>query len=108
MVNTEKYGNVYFAAANTPEGFVSYFPKIFSSDNFSRGLILKGGPGCGKSSFIKGIVERYRPLCDLTESFACSSDTNSLDGAILRSGDRAIAIVDGTAPHVREQELPQN
>ena len=36
-----------FAAANTKNGFVSFFDKTFCRDGISKIYILKGGPGCG-------------------------------------------------------------
>ena len=39
----------YFAAANTVDGFVSYYDEIFVK--CSRVYIIKGGSGTGKSYF---------------------------------------------------------
>ncbi len=98
--------NEYFAAANTYDGFLSYFGEIFDSRNFSAVYVLKGGPGTGKSSFMK------RLLCALdgenyyTEAIYCSSDPNSLDGVIAESENHRIAIIDGTSPHERDAVIP--
>ncbi|HCG36512.1 MAG TPA: hypothetical protein DER23_09230, partial [Clostridiales bacterium] len=43
------YRNTYFAAANSTRGFVSFFSEVFSPDALDEILIIKGGPGTGKS-----------------------------------------------------------
>ena len=39
----------YFAAANSYEGFISFFDNIFNSEKFDRIYVIKGGPGTGKT-----------------------------------------------------------
>ena len=46
----------YFAAANTKDGFYSYFDDIFFNPSIKRRYIIKGGPGTGKSSFMKRVA----------------------------------------------------
>lgn len=104
--NTPTLPNEYFAAANGYAGFKSYFGEVFNSRDFSAIYVLKGGPGTGKSSFMKKLV---RELCDsghYTEAIYCSSDPNSLDGVISGEGKRKIAVIDGTAPHERDAVIP--
>ena len=43
----------YFAASNSGRGFVSYFDSVFSPSRFEKVYIIKGGPGTGKSYFMK-------------------------------------------------------
>lgn len=92
----------YFASANTDKGFVSYFDEVF------RGLdyvyIIKGGPGTGKSSFIRNIADYAEKKGMSIEYFYCSSDPLSLDGIIIN--DINTAVVDGTAPHTFDPVLP--
>ena len=92
----------YFAAANTSKGFISYFPQIFGGDD--RLYILKGGPGTGKSYFLKTIAAHAERQGLTVERYLCSSDPDSLDG--VRILEKGIAVLDGTAPHVWEPELP--
>jgi len=40
------------------------------------------------------------------EEIYCSSDINSLDGVIVKSKNRSIAMLDGTAPHERDAAIP--
>ncbi len=96
----------YFAAANSYNGFVSLFDKVFKSEDFNRIYLLKGGPGTGKSSLMKKIASHLKDKrCDVDEIY-CSSDPKSLDGVIAKNCDKKIAIIDGTAPHERDANIP--
>lgn len=91
----------YFASANTSEGFVSFFNDVLKEAQ--RIYIIKGGPGCGKSSFMRKIGEEM--LKDNNVDFVpCSADAESLDAIFIQ--DKNIAIVDGTAPHVIDARYP--
>ena len=96
----------YFAAANSYGGFISYFDRIFGSENFDRVFVLKGGPGTGKSSFMKRLAHTLSESGAQLELFRCSSDPSSLDGVIAESTSGRIAVVDGTAPHERDAIIP--
>ena len=96
----------YFAAANTYAGFKSYFHLIFAPKNYDRIYVLKGGPGTGKSSFMKRFAADLLQKGCKTEEIYCSSDPRSLDGIIAYNGDKKIAIIDGTAPHETDAKLP--
>ena len=93
----------FFAASNTKDGFVSYFDDLFSEEECERLYVLKGGPGCGKSTFMKklGTLAKKKGLS--CEYFHCSSDPESLDGIIIK--EKRIGVVDGTSPHVVEPQL---
>ena len=99
---TEKY----FASANGYCGFRSYFKEVFCEENLSRLFILKGGPGTGKSTFMKRIVMELSGEVDRCELILCSSDKESLDGVILSTKAGRVAILDGTAPHVLDPRFP--
>ena len=96
----------FFAAANGYRGFRSYFDELFESGNFNRIYVLKGGPGTGKSSFMKAISEHFTKKCTYVEEIYCSSDPNSLDGVIVASKAGRIALLDGTSPHERDAVIP--
>lgn len=86
----------YFLGANTPEGFYSLYDELIDPAEASAVLILKGGPGCGKSTLMRRVSAALDPVgC---EYILCSGDPDSLD-AVTFPGLKA-AIVDGTAPHV--------
>lgn len=98
--------NRYFAAANSYNGFVSFFDKIFSSEDYERIYVIKGGPGTGKSYLMKRLGEHFKALgCNADEVY-CSSDPKSLDGLILEYDKRRIGLLDGTSPHCRDAEYP--
>ena len=46
----------FFAAANSVKGFVSFYGEIFAAPSIERRYIIKGGPGTGKSSFMKKVA----------------------------------------------------
>ena len=96
----------YFAAANTYHGFKSYFPIIFNPDEYDRIYVLKGGPGTGKSSFMRRFATDLTQKGCKTEEIYCSSDPRSLDGIIAIYRERKIAVIDGTAPHETDAKIP--
>lgn len=88
-----------FPGGNTSRGFRSYYEFIAPPDS-GYTFVLKGGPGTGKSTFMKRIAADLLALGVDTEFHHCSADPASVDAvAFPRLG---VAIVDGTAPHVVE------
>ena len=94
----------YFPGANTPEGFFSYYDDILKSHEAQRIIVLKGGPGTGKSTFMKKIAKHINSLGYDTELLHCSSDPNSLDGVCSR--EKGFLILDGTSPHIVDPKCP--
>lgn len=94
----------YFLGANSGEGFVSHFGDSFDSFDGWRGIIIKGGPGTGKSSFMKYIAARAVDAGYTVELCPCSSDPDSLDAIIIK--EIKTAVLDGTSPHVVEPVYP--
>ena len=92
-----------FPGGNTAKGFFSYYDNIIGSDA-TRLFIIKGGPGVGKSSFMKKIGNIMIDNGYDVEFHQCSSDNNSLDGIKIPSLN--IAMIDGTAPHVVDPKHP--
>ena len=92
-----------FAAANSGEGFRSFYPSVFEGKEIQKRYIVKGGPGTGKSSFLRGVAEDAETRGMSVEEYRCSSDPSSLDGVVL---DGRIALLDGTAPHLADTDLP--
>jgi DNA replication protein DnaC len=92
-----------FPGANTSQGFFSYYQHIIPPDA-NRIFVLKGGPGVGKSTFIKTIGEAVIAHGYSVEFHCCSSDNASFDGvAIPKIG---VALIDGTAPHIVDPRNP--
>ena len=75
----------YFLGANSADGFISHFGDNFDCFNGWRAIIIKGGPGTGKSSFMKYITTRAVDAGYTIELCPCSSDPDSLDGVIIRT-----------------------
>ena len=92
-----------FAAANSGEGFISFYSDIFGNENIKRKYIIKGGPGTGKSYFMKKVAEFAKKRSAEIEYYRCSSDPRSLDGIII---NKSIAVIDGTSPHTVDTDLP--
>lgn len=93
----------YFASANTGENFVCHFDQINTEKNPFL-YIIKGGPGTGKSSMMKKVGKHFENAGYEIEYYHCSSDPSSLDGVRLKKFN--IAIIDGTAPHTFDADIP--
>ena len=87
----------FFLGANSAGGFLSLYPHLRKEGR--RLYVLKAGPGCGKATCIRALSDG---LGGADEYIHCSSDPDSLDGAVLEGR----AILDGTAPHVEEPTFP--
>jgi DNA replication protein DnaC len=92
----------YLASANTSAGFVSFFDYVLK--DAERVYIIKGGPGCGKSTFIKRIGNDLLDAGFDIDFVYCSADADSLDAIVIH--DIKFVIVDGTAPHVIDPKYP--
>lgn len=94
----------FFLGANTPRGFVSFFDELYNPYKTSGAYIIKGGPGTGKSTFMKKIADELEKRGVAVERVHCASDPESLDGIIAPDIDFSMA--DGTSPHVLEPKFP--
>ncbi len=93
-----------YPGGNTPKGFFSYYPYILGQEEANRIICLKGGPGVGKSTFMKKIGEHFVEQGEDVDFLWCSSDPGSLDGIVLKM--RKIAIIDATSPHMVDPVNP--
>ena len=99
--------DAYFAASNSVHGFQSYYSACFDSARIGRLYAVKGGPGTGKSRFLRAVAEQGAKCGWHPELIYCSSDPDSLDGVILTKPEKeGIALLDATAPHVYEPNRP--
>jgi hypothetical protein len=94
----------YFLAANSTNGFYSLYDEITKSEDIKFLYILKGGPGCGKSSFMKTLANGLEKYGYDIEYIHCTADPNSLDGIFVP--ELGVAYLDGTFPHVLEPDYP--
>ncbi len=94
----------YFLATNSYEGFVSNFEDSYNPLKNYNVYIIKGGPGTGKSSFMK-YIGRIAEKRGYNVTFCyCTSDPDSLDGIIIK--ELKTVILDGTSPHTLEPSYP--
>ena len=94
----------YFLAANSGVGFISLLDSCYSAKDGWRVYIIKGGPGTGKSSFMKYMIKTAEEKNENYIAVPCSSDPNSLDAVIFEA--RKTVIMDGTAPHTVDPKYP--
>lgn len=92
----------YFATANTCKGFISYYDYVINEAK--RVYIIKGAPGCGKSTFMRKIGEEL-----LMEGFEIDFiysplDINAVDGIFIHEID--IAVVNGSYPNLIDPKYP--
>lgn len=92
----------YFLAANSCRGFASEF--LSNCNEEYKTYIIKGGPGTGKSSFMKKVAAYAQKSSETVIFCPCSSDPDSLDGIICEN--KKIIIIDGTAPHTVDPVYP--
>ncbi|KYH33071.1 MULTISPECIES: PRK06851 family protein [Moorella] len=92
-----------FPGGNTCEGFYSFYDYIIEPDA-TRIFVVKGGPGVGKSTFMRKIGETMLAKGYDVEFHCCSSDNNSLDAVVIPA--IKVALIDGTAPHIVDPKNP--
>lgn len=95
------YTYSYFLGACSGGHFNSLFDGLAEKGEYL--YIVKGCPGCGKSTFMKSIGDHFAAAGDEVEYILCTGDPGSLDGVRLPA--RGCAFVDGTAPHVYEPDI---
>lgn len=97
----------FFLGALAPGGFTGWFAEAAACPGQTPWLI-KAGPGCGKSTLMRRLLERDATNCLRDGSFAerlhCSSDPASLDG--VRLSDAGALVLDATAPHTLDCVYP--
>lgn len=94
----------FFVGANSGEGFQNLFPQMVDIEDTYDLMVLKGGPGVGKNTFMREIGRTMEQAGTAVEYLWCSGDPDSLDGVVLP--ELRCAVVDGTSPHVVEPKYP--
>ena len=94
----------FFLGANSGRGFQNLFDRFCTPEDHYDLLVLKGGPGAGKSTMMRRIGQSMEEHGEAVEYLYCSGDPMSLDGVHIPR--IKTAIVDGTAPHVVEPKYP--
>jgi len=94
----------FFLGANSGLGFQNLFHQFCTPEKHYDLVVLKGGPGAGKSSLMRRMGKAMEERGEEVEYLYCSGDPGSLDGVHIPS--IKTAIVDGTSPHVIEPKYP--
>ena len=89
----------FYLGANSPSGFYSLYDQLIDPALAEDIFILKGGPGCGKSSLMRKVAAAVEERGLAVEYIQCSGDPDSLDAVLIPA--LKTALVDGTAPHER-------
>ena len=88
-----------FLGANGGDGFSSLYGQL-TGGRFDDLIILKGGPGSGKSSFMRAAAAELSAAGRDPIYVNCSGDPASLDGVLFAA--HRVGFVDGTPPHALE------
>ena len=94
----------FFLGANNKNKYCSLFGEIYNPYEKGCNIILKGGPGTGKSTLMKKVAKKLDEKGYFIERGFCSADPSSLDA--VTAPEIAFSIFDGTSPHVIEPTLP--
>ena len=91
-----------FPGGNTAAGFVGFFEDL--RRQAARTVILKGGPGVGKSTLMGKVGKHYEKRGMAVGYYHCSGDPDSLDAVLVPQA--GFLILDGTAPHIVDPVAP--
>lgn len=73
----------FFAGANSGNGFQNLFSEMVDLEDTYDFMILKGGPGVGKNTFMREIGKTMERAGTPVEYLWCSGDPDSLDGVVM-------------------------
>lgn len=94
----------FFLGALSPSGFTGWFAEAAAEPDI-QAYLLKSGPGCGKSTFLKRMAQDAGQAGKgPVQLIHCSSDPNSLDGIFVAGAHAFLA--DATAPHTLNCKYP--
>ena len=94
----------FFVGANSGEGFRNLFSELVDLEDTYDLMVLKGGPGVGKNTFMREIGRTMEEAGAAVEYLWCSGDPDSLDGVVIP--ELRCAVADGTPPHAIEPQYP--
>ena len=94
----------FFLGANNKTKYCSLFDDLYNPYEKGCNIILKGGPGTGKSTLMKKIAKKLDDKGYFIERGFCSADPSSLDA--VSAPEIGFTIFDGTSPHIIEPTLP--
>ena len=73
----------YFLGSNSERGFFSLYSDMADTSAGDFIWLIKGGPGCGKSSFMRKIGAAAESAGFSVEYTRCSGDPDSLDAVYI-------------------------
>lgn len=94
----------FFFGANNKARYCSLFDEIYNPYEEGKHIILKGGPGTGKSTLMKKVADKLESEGCFVERGYCSADPSSLD--IVIAPEINFSILDGTSPHTFDPKMP--
>lgn len=94
----------FFFGANNHSGYCSLFGELYNPYEKGTHLILKGGPGTGKSTLIRKIADKLENKGYYVEKGNCGADPDSLD--VVLAPEINFSVFDGTSPHTFDPVLP--
>lgn len=95
----------FFLGGLSPIGFQGYYARSLPPVGEGRAVLIKAGPGCGKSHMMRRLAEQLMLKGHNVHIIHCSADPSSLDGVICP--ELSLTVLDATAPHSLEPVLPQ-
>jgi hypothetical protein len=104
IIMTEQRPARFFLGANSSRGFCSLYDHFVDPEAGDFLWVIKGGPGCGKSTFMKLVGAAVQDRGLDVEYIHCSGDPDSLDAIYIPQIKTAYA--DGTSPHVLDPLYP--
>ena len=94
----------YFLGSNSERGFFSLYSDMADTSAGDFIWLIKGGPGCGKSSFMRKIGAAAESAGFSVEYTRCSGDPDSLDAVYIP--EKKLCYADATSPHCMDAALP--
>ncbi len=93
----------YFLSVLSPTGYSGYYNNLLKNEQGDV-VLLKGTPGCGKSTLMKKIATYLLEKGQTVECIHCSLSPSSLDGVLCENYD--FSMIDATPPHEIEPKYP--
>ncbi len=93
----------FFLGALSPTGYAGYYSQLVR-DTGSHVVLLKGSPGCGKSTLIKKVAQHLKENDNQVELIHCAQDPGSYDAVVCY--DKKFVMADATSPHLMEPQYP--
>lgn len=94
----------FFFGANNKIKYSSLYDELYNPFEKGSHIILKGGPGTGKSTLMRRVAEKLEKEGLFVERGYCSADPTSLD--VVYAPEISFSIFDGTAPHIVDPVMP--